>query len=452
MNQSNLKKIKKTSVAIVGRPNVGKSTLFNRILGQRLAIVDDQPGVTRDSKYRVTDWNGKAFTLVDTGGFYGPEDDPITPYVQQQIELAVQDASVLLYVLDGIQGPTPSDYDILHFLRKLHIPIVAAVNKIDNPEKSEEQSAMFYEMGLHDFHAISSTHGTGIGDLLDEIVTYLPENDPFAEAEAPPMPGIAILGRPNVGKSTLLNALCGHPKAIVSPIAGTTRDPVDTEIVVDGKPYLLIDTAGIRRRGQMKQGLDKFSMIRAEEVLRRCDIAFLLIDGKEGLTERDAKVFSIANDAGKAIMLLVNKWDLVEKDTHTSGTFAKQIRDEIAYLKFAPIEFISAMTKQRIHRIFPHVEKILENYYRRVPTGELNRLLEEILIKHPPPVHRGRSPRIYYWTQVTTAPPTFVAFVNDPTIIHFSYERYLINRLYERFDFSGTPLKLIWKKKKQRGD
>ncbi|MDX9754476.1 MAG: ribosome biogenesis GTPase Der [bacterium] len=443
---------KKSLVAIVGRPNVGKSTLFNRIIGQRVAIVDDQPGVTRDSNYRPADWNGKSFTLVDTGGFFGPEEDPLTPFVQEQIELVVQDASVLVYILDAQQGPTPADAEILDFLRRQHIPLIAAVNKVDNVEKSDEVTAMFYELGLADFIPISASHGMGVGDLLDEVVQYLPDADltPEEEEEVPKIPGIAILGRPNVGKSTLLNSLCGQPKAIVSPIAGTTRDPVDTEIVVEGKTYLLIDTAGIRRRGQMKQGLDKFSMMRCEEALRRCDAALLLIDGEEGLTERDAKVFSIANDMGKAVILLVNKWDVVEKDTNTAGAFAKKIREDLPYLKYAPIEFISAMTKQRIHRIFPHVEKILENYYRRVPTGELNRLLEDILAKNPPPVHKGRLPRIYYWTQASVAPPTFIGFVNEPSAIHFSYERYLINRLYENFDFEGTPIRLFWRKRKQR--
>lgn len=450
MEKDKQKKIKNTTVVIVGRPNVGKSTLFNRIIGERAAIVDDQPGVTRDSKHRQADWNGKIFTLVDTGGFFGPEEDPITPYVQEKIEIAIQDAAVLLFVLDGKDGPTADDYEILTFLRKQRVPMVAAINKIDNPSMDHEVMAVFYEMGIPEFFPISSSHGMGVGDLLDQIVSFLPAFSLEEEEELPKIPGIAILGRPNVGKSTLLNALCGYSKSIVSPIAGTTRDPVDTEITVDGKPYLLIDTAGVRRRGKMSQGLDKFSMIRAEEALRRCDVALLLIDGIEGLTDTDAKVFSIAHDAGKAVIILVNKWDAVEKDNATAGAFAKKIREDVTFLKYAPIEFISAMTKQRVHRIFPHIEKILENYYRRVPTGELNRLLEEIMSKQPPPVHKGKLPRIYYWTQVAVAPPTFVAFTNEPEAIHFSYERFLINRFYDTFDFEGTPIKIIWKKRKQR--
>lgn len=450
MENVSRKKIKNTTVVVVGRPNVGKSTLFNRIIGQRLAIVDDQPGVTRDSKHHQADWNGKVFTIVDTGGFFGPEDDPITPYVQEKIEIAVQDASVILYVLDGQTGPVADDYTILKYLWKLKIPLVAAINKIDNPAMENEITADFYKMGISEFFPISSTHGMGVGDLLDQVASYLPDFSQAEEDEKPKIPGIAILGRPNVGKSTLLNALCGSSKSIVSPIAGTTRDPVDTEILVDGKPFLLIDTAGVRRRGKMSHGLDKFSMIRAEESLHRCDVVLLLIDAVEGLTDTDAKVFSIAKDAGKAVIILVNKWDLVEKDESTAGKFVQKIRDDLTFLKFAPVEFISALTKQRVHRIFPHVEKILENYYRRVPTGELNRLLEEIMDKQPPPVHKGKLARIYYWTQVAVAPPTFVAFANEPECIHFSYERFLINRMYETFDLEGTPIKIIWKKRKQR--
>ena len=441
-----MKKDKQATVVIVGRPNIGKSTLFNRILGRRDAIVDDQPGVTRDSKFRRTDWSGKGFLLVDTGGFFGPEDDPFTPFVQEQIERTARNASVLLLVLDGTTGPTSLDYEVLAFLRRFRLPIIAVVNKIDNPDKSYEMVASFYELGLDEVYPVSAIHGTGSGDLLDAVIAYLPETPP-PEEDLPHIPGIAIIGRPNVGKSTLLNSLCGSERAIVSPIAGTTRDPVDTEIEVDGKRYLLIDTAGIRKRGKMSQGLDRFSMMRAEEALKRCHIALLIIDGLEGLTESDAKVFSLTQNAGKAAIILVNKWDNVEKDEKTAGAFAKHIRERMPFLHFAPIEFISALTKQRLHRIFPHVETILANYFFRVPTAELNNLLEKILNRHPPPVHKGRLPKIYYWTQASVAPPTFVAFANEPKAIHFSYERYLTNRLYETFGFKGTPLRLIWKKR-----
>ncbi len=440
---------KGASIVIVGRPNVGKSTLFNRIIRKRDAIVDDQPGVTRDTKYRLADWNGKSFFLVDTGGFFGPDDDPFTKEIQQQIEFASRDALLLLLVLDGAIGPTPADHEVVDLLRRLNKPILAVVNKIDSPKRELEMSAPFYELGLDSLHPISATQGTGVGDLLDEVVSYIPDDAPEPQQQLH-IPGIALLGRPNVGKSTLLNSLCGSERSIVSAVSGTTRDPVDTEIEVNGKHYLLIDTAGVRRRGKTGHGLEHFTLVKSKAALKRCDIAFLMIDGEEGLTETDARVFSLANDEGKAAILLMNKWDLVKKDEKTSGLYARAIRERMPYLKYAPIEFISAMTHQRIHKIFPHVEKVLENYYHRVPTAELNELLYGIIQHHPPPVHKGRAPSIYYWTQVSVAPPTFVVFTNDPEAIHFSYERYLINQLYEKFDFEGTPIRMIWKKKGAR--
>ena len=443
---SNSSKNPCASVVIVGRPNVGKSALFNRIIGSRDAIVDDQPGVTRDSKYRITDWNGKSFNLVDTGGFFGPDDDPFNEDIQNQIDIAAREAALLLLVFDGKSGPTPADFEVVDLLRRLHKPILAVVNKVDSPTWENDMIFPFYELGLDIFYPVSALQGLGIGDLLDDLVAYLP--DEAASWEKPPsIPGIALIGRPNVGKSTLLNSLCGEKRAIVSSIPGTTRDPVDTEIEVNEKRYLLIDTAGIRRRGKMSQGLEHYTLLRGKNALERSDLALLMIDGVEGLTETDAKVFGIANEAGKASIILVNKWDAIEKDAHTSGEYAKAIRERIPFLKYAPLEFISAMTKQRIHRIFPHVERILQNYQRRVPTAELNQLLESILQRNPPPIHKGRSPSIHYWTQVSASPPTFVAFTNEPKAIHFSYERHLINQLYDAFDFEGTPIRLIWKKK-----
>ena len=404
--------------------------------GTRLSTTSPVSPVTASSNRR--NGGGKGFWLVDTGGFFGPDDDPLSPVVQEQIERTARTASVLIMILDAQTGPTPLDRDVLDLLRRFHIPIVAAVNKVDNPAAEWELIAPFYELGFSEIFPISAMHGTGTGDMLDAVVEYLPDDAPF---EPEPIPGIAIIGRPNVGKSTLLNGLCGTDRSIVSPIAGTTRDPVDTEIEVNGKRYLLIDTAGIRRRGKMSQGLDRYSLLRAKKALDRCDLALMLINAEEGLTESDARVFGLAQDAGKAAIILVNKWDLVEKDQDSAGTFAKNVRDEVPFLHYAPIEFISALTKKRIHRIFPHVEEILDNYYFRVPTAELNTLLEGILQRHPPPVHRGQAPRIYYWTQVSAGPPTFIAFVSDPKAIHFSYQRYLINRLYETFEFKGTPLR-----------
>lgn len=439
-------KTKKTTVVIVGRPNVGKSTLFNRIIGRQEAIVDDQPGVTRDAKYRKADWNGKTFDLVDTGGFFGPDEDPLTPFVQERIERTARHASLFLFLLDGRSGPTPLDHEVLDRLRRMDAPIIGVVNKIDNFSNVDQILSEYYELGLDSFVPVSALQGLGIGDLLDEVVEFLPESE-GDEEEVPIYPGIAIIGRPNVGKSTLLNSLCGDDKSIVSSIPGTTRDPVDTEILYNERHYLLIDTAGIRRKGKMSRGVERYSLKRMEQTLERCDLALLMIDAVEGLTETDAKVFGMAHNAGKAAIILVNKWDAVEKDGQTSGAYAKDIKAEVPFLHYAPIEFISAMTKQRMHRIFPQIERILEYYYHRVPTSHLNDLLEKILDKHPPSVHKGRVPRIYYWTQVGTGPPTFVAFASDPKSIHFSYQRYLINQLYKTFQFEGTPLRLLIKKR-----
>ena len=435
-------------VVIVGRPNVGKSALFNRLIGRRDAIVDGQPGVTRDSKFRPTDWRGKHFILVDTGGVQGPDEDPFSALVQERIERTVRDAAVLLLVLDAKDGPSPIDHEVLHALRRHRLPIVAAVNKIDDPRQGDALVAPFYELGLERLVPVSALQGTGTGDLLDEIVAFVPEQ--AAPEPHEPTCAIAILGRPNVGKSTLLNSLCGEDRALVSPIPGTTRDPVDTEFEMNGDRYLLVDTAGIRRKGKMSQGLDRFCLQRAKEALQRCHLALLMIDGSEGLTETDAKVFGLAQDAGKAAIILVNKWDLVEKDEKASGRFAKEIRRNLPYLHYAPIEFISALTRKKVHRIIPHLRGIMENYRRRVPTAGLNELLESILTRHPPPIHKGRSPRIFYWTQVGASPPTFVAFASEPTAIHFSYQRYLVNRLYEAFAFEGTPLRLVLKKRGRR--
>jgi len=435
-------------VVIVGRPNVGKSTLFNRILGKRDAIVDDQPGVTRDVLFRLADWNGKCFTLADTGGVFGPDVDPFSKIIQEQIEMTARNAAVILFLVDGQTGPVPLDHEIALFLRRLDKPIVTVVNKVDSPKQEAAVLASFYELGLTDLYAVSALHGTGIGDMLDAVTAHLPDERFMAGTSR--LPGIAIIGRPNTGKSTLLNTLCGSPRALVSPIPGTTRDPVDTEVEVNGKRYLLIDTAGIRRRGKTAQGLEHYTLIRSQQALERCDLALLLIDAQEGLTETDAKVFGLAKDAGKAAIILVNKWDLIEKNEKTTGAYAKAIRERIPFLHYAPLEFISALTRLRVQRIFPHVERILEHFHTRVSTSVLNGMLEKILSRNPPPLHKGRSPRIYYWTQVAAAPPTFVAFVNDPKAIHFSYHRYLINQLYETFDLEGTPIRLYFKKREGR--
>lgn len=436
------------TVAIIGRPNVGKSTLFNRLVGRRDAIVDDQPGVTRDVKERPVTWNGRDFLLIDTGGLFGPGEDPLSHAIQAKIEEVATDAAVLLLLFDAHDGPTSVDHEIVEWLRRLRPPLLVAVNKVDNPARLD-LVAPFYEFGFDDLFAISSTHGIGTGDLLDAVVDLLPP--PVEQPAYSDAPSIAIVGRPNVGKSTLLNGLVGQDRAIVSPTPGTTRDPVDTLIRYGEQPYLLIDTAGIRRRAKMHQGLDRFALVRAREAIERSDVALLMVDGTEGLTETDARVFSYAHEAGKASVVVVNKWDLVERTADASGTFAKRIREAMPFLSYAPVLFISALTGYHIHKIFPEVESVLEGYGHRPSTAELNRLLEEILIRHPPPSRKGREVSAYYWTQVATGPPTIVLFVNAPDLVHFSYQRFLINRLYERFGFYGTPIRLILRSHRRSG-
>lgn len=449
-------------VVIVGRPNVGKSTLFNRLIGHRIAIVDDQPGVTRDRLYRPMTWCGKTFILTDTGGFFGPDEDPLSPHVQNAIEDAIRIADVICMVTDGRDGPTGLDQNTADRIRRLRmrpngtaIPVLLAVNKWDNT--SEDFVSPFYELGFDPIFPVSALHGHGTGNLLDALIERLPHSDGMEESELD-IPGIALLGRPNVGKSTFLNTLSGEQRSIVSPLPGTTRDPVDTLIEwtnADGetKYFRLVDTAGVRRRGKMSIGLDRYSLQRCQAALARSELALMMIDGTEGPTDSDAKVFSLAHDLGRAGIILVNKWDDVEKDTHTAGAMVKEIRERMPFLRYAEVIFISALTGQRLHRVMPSVERALEQYRRRIPTSELNALLEEILRKSPPPSRHGRMSRIYYWTQVSVAPPTFVVFANEADRIHFSYQRFLINRLYETFGFEGTPLRLFvrGRRKNDRG-
>ncbi len=427
-------------VVIIGRPNVGKSTLFNRIIQRRDAIVDDQPGVTRDIKERPATWNGRDFLLVDTGGLFGPDEDPLSSVIRSKIEDVAQDADILLFVLDAKDGPTPVDHEIANWLRRTGRPVISAVNKVDNPSRLD-LAAPFYELGLDNLFTVSSSHGTGTGDLLDEIVERLPP--PREVPDYGDAPCISIVGRPNTGKSTLLNRLVGQERAIVSPVPGTTRDPVDTLVHYAGKPYVLIDTAGIKRRSKMHRGLERYALLRGKEAIERSDVALLLVDGVEGLTESDARVFSHAHDSGKASIIIVNKWDVVNRESDSSGGFVKRIREAMPFLSYAPILFVSALTGYHVGKIFPEVERVLVGARLRPKTAELNRLLEEILLHHPPPSRKGRQVSAYYWTQVAAGPPTIVLFVNNPDLVHFSYRRYLINRLYERFDFYGTPIRLI---------
>lgn len=439
------------TVVILGRPNVGKSTLFNRLFGARVAIVHDQPGATRDRLYRPVTWNGRTFLLTDTGGFFGPDDDPFSPGVQDQIEVAASIADVLCMVVDGKDGPTPLDHETADRVRRLRvkagkIPVILAVNKWDNP--SEDYVSEYYTFGFDEIMPVSATHGHGTGSLLDAIVDSLPEH--AATPEEINAPAIAIVGRPNAGKSTLLNTLSGQERSLVSPIPGTTRDPVDTLIEWEGRVYRLVDTAGVRRRAKMSEGIDRYSLARCKAAVARSDVALLLIDATQGPTETDAKVFSLAHDLGRAAILLVNKWDTVEKDNSTAGATVKQIREAMPFLRYAEVQLVSALTGQRLQRILPCVDKAIEQHRRRIPTAALNQLLERILKKTPPPSRHGRMSKIYYWTQADSAPPTFILFCNDPLRIHFSYQRFLINQLYEAFGFEGTPLRLFLRRRTSR--
>jgi GTP-binding protein len=426
-------------VAIVGRANVGKSTLFNRLLGERIAIVEDQPGVTRDRLYGQLDWNGRSFVLIDTGGIELGGADEFVNLIRVQAELAIDEADVIIFVVDGRDGVTNSDVDVAKLLRKSGKPVLLAVNKLDHP--SHHAFAYdFYELGFGDPFPVSAEHGSGTGDLLDAVVARLPAEETSLDDDDAIR--VAFIGRPNVGKSSLLNALVGEERVMVSDVAGTTRDAVDTRIEVDGQPYVLVDTAGIRRRGKVYENVEKYSVLRALRAIERTDVAFVVIDGKEGVTEQDKRVAGHALDAGCAIGFLVNKWDIVDKDDKTAQRFTEQLREAFPFMRWAPVQFVSALTGQRVHRILPLAREMAEMHAMRVATSTLNSVIQEAVATVPPPTDKGRKLKILYGTQVSVKPPTFVIFVNNAEIMHFSYERYLENRLRQAFGFEGTPIRL----------
>ena len=443
----------KALVALVGRPNVGKSTLFNRIIGRRLAIVSDVAGTTRDRLYADTEWGGALFTVVDTGGIelneghatapLSEDSEQFLPLIRQQAAVAMQDADVIVQVVDGQSGITAADREVADILRQTKKPVIVAANKLES-SKLWDTAYEFYELGLGEVIAISGLHGSGTGDLLDAIVAAMPPCDPAEEVEDEST-RIAILGRPNVGKSTLLNKLIGEERVIVSPIAGTTRDAIDEKLRWHGQEFTLIDTAGIRRRGKIDPGVEKYSVLRALKTLRRADVALLLIDGEEGVTAQDAHIGGMLTDENVGVIVLVNKWDIVEKDAYTMPTYEKTVRNELAFLSYAPLLFISAETGQRLNKIFPTVLEVQAARQQRVGTGELNDLLRDIIANHPPPTKAGTQLKFYYATQVAVKPPTFVFFVNRPEMIHFGYERYIENRIREKFPFTGTPIRLLFR-------
>ena len=437
----------KPIVAIVGRPNVGKSTLFNRIAGERISIVEDTPGVTRDRIYADAEWLNHHFTLIDTGGLEPDSDDMMLKHMYSQAEIAISSADVILFVVDVRTGMTDMDMQVANILRKADKPVVLAVNKVDDLAKYGMQVYEFYSLGLGDPFGVSGGQMIGLGDLLDEVVKHFPaDKDDSAEDDAIK---VAIIGKPNVGKSSLVNRILGENRVIVSDIAGTTRDAIDSEYELDGQKYVFIDTAGMRRKAKIKESIEKYSIIRAVAAVERADVCILMINAVEGITEQDTKVAGIAHEAGKAVIIAVNKWDLIEKDNHTMNKFLKNIDTEFKYLSYSPRIFISAATGQRVTKLFELITMVSENNSRRIATGMLNDVLIEAMAMNQPPAEKGKQLRIYYMTQVSVKPPTFVLFVNDTELLHFSYKRYLENQLRDAFGFVGTPIHFIARNRKE---
>ncbi len=437
----------KPIVAVVGRPNVGKSTLFNRLAGERISIVQDTPGVTRDRIYADVEWTGRKFTLIDTGGMEIGAEDIILKQILQQAEIAIETADVVLFVTDGKTGMTDDDKQVANMLRKTKKPVVLAVNKVDSVERDSMNIYEFYELGIGDPIAISAGQALGLGDMLDEVIAYFPEQQEYDEEDE--VIKVAIIGKPNVGKSSLINKILGEDRLIVSDIAGTTRDAIDTPIEIDGQKYIFIDTAGMRRKSKIKEEIERFSIIRAVAAVERCDVAILLIDANEGITDQDTKIAGIAHERGRAAIIAVNKWDVIEKNDKTMNQYLKDIGNELAYMPYAPKVFISALTGQRIKRMLELIQTVYQNHALRISTGLLNDVLIEATAMQQPPADKGRQLKLYYMTQVSIKPPTFVIFVNDRELFHFSYRRYIENQLRQAFGFDGTPIHFIARNRKE---
>lgn len=438
----------KPIVAVVGRPNVGKSTLFNRLAGERISIVQDTPGVTRDRIYADVEWLDKKFTLIDTGGMEPGTEDIILKQILQQAEIAIETADVIVFVVDVKTGVIEDDMQVANILRRTNKPIVLAVNKVDNMRKDNFEVLEFYNLGIGDPIAISAGQALGLGDLLDEVTKNFPEDANYEDDENEIK--VAIIGKPNVGKSSLVNKILGEERHIVSNIPGTTRDAVDSPIEIDGQKYVFIDTAGMRRKSKIKEEIERFSIIRAVAAVERCDVAILVIDANEGITDQDTKIAGIAHERGKAAIVAVNKWDSIEKDDKTMNKYLKDIGNELAYMPYAPRVFISAHTGQRINRMLELIQTVHENHALRISTGVLNDVLIEAMAMQQPPADKGKQLKIYYMTQVGVKPPTFVIFVNDRELLHFSYRRYIENQLREAFGFVGTPIHFVVREKGEK--
>ncbi len=456
----------KPLVAIVGRPNVGKSTLFNRIVGERRAVVSDIPGTTRDRIFATAEWNGYPFLVVDTGGIeilppnvekglrpipqapLAEDSIPYIPLIRAQAEAAIQEADLILFLTDAQTGLTGADREIADLLRRAEKPVLLVANKTES-ESREMQALEFYELGMGEVYTVSAIHGSGVADLLDVVVDLLPPQSP--EPEADEAVHIAILGRPNVGKSSLLNKLLGQERAIVSPVAGTTRDALDTAMEWEGQKIVLIDTAGIRRRGKIEPGVEKYSVLRAARALQRTDVALLLIDATEGITAQDTHVAGMIAEEGVSVVVVVNKWDAVDAETRANRQqFEDQVREGLKFLSYVPVLFISALTGLHVNQVIPAVLDIVDARYQRLPPGPLNDLIREAMAAHPPPSKRGKRLRVHAVTQPEVAPPTFIFFVNDPELLHFSYERFLENCIREAYPFPGTPIRMKFQQHRQR--
>ncbi|WP_453995392.1 ribosome biogenesis GTPase Der [Bacillus nitroreducens] len=434
----------KPVVAIVGRPNVGKSTIFNRIVGERVSIVEDVPGVTRDRIYSSGEWLNQEFSIIDTGGI-DIGDEPFLAQIRHQAEIAIDEADVIIFMTSGREGVTSADEEVAKILYRTNTPVVLAVNKVDNPEMKSDIYD-FYALGFGEPIAISGSHGIGLGDLLDEVIKHFPQGGNVEYDDD--VIKFSLIGRPNVGKSSLVNTLLGEERVIVSDIAGTTRDAIDTKYKVDGKEYVIIDTAGMRKKGKVYETTEKYSVLRALKAIERSDVVLVVLNGEEGIIEQDKKIAGYAHDAGRAIVIVVNKWDVVEKDEKTMKEFEQKIRDHFQFLDYAPIVFLSAKTKRRIHTLIPMIDLASENHSMRVQTNVLNDVIMDAVAMNPTPTDKGNRLRIYYVTQVAVKPPTFVVFVNDPELMHFSYERFLENRIRDAFGFEGTPIKIIARARK----
>ena len=438
----------KPVVAIVGRPNVGKSTLFNVLAGEMISIVKDTPGVTRDRIYADVSWLDRDFTLIDTGGIEPDSSDIILSQMREQAQIAIDTADVIIFITDVRQGLVDADSKVADMLRRAKKPVILAVNKVDNFDKFMPDVYEFYNLGIGDPNPVSASSRLGIGDLLDAVVAYFPEKD--KEEEEDERPRVAIVGKPNVGKSSIINKLLGENRVIVSDIAGTTRDAIDTEIVHNGKEYVFIDTAGLRRKSKIKEELERYSIIRTVTAVERADVVLMVIDAVEGVTEQDAKIAGIAHERGKGIIIVVNKWDAIEKNDRTMREYEGKIRNVLSYMPYAEIMYISAKTGQRIQKLFDMIDMVIENQSLRIATGVLNEIMTEAVAMQQPPSDKGKRLKLYYITQVSVKPPTFVIFVNDKELMHFSYTRYLENKIREAFGFRGTSLKFFIREGKEK--